>query len=97
MRTTIDVPWDGVTLTNEFTTPAGVGNPKNVGSVTLVLSARVGDGWQNGYTGSGSYFGHLHPGESQDWFWPPDGAVEITVGPENSEGTGQLEYDLPIA
>ena len=92
----ISVPCPGtrentVYLTNELTTPYGVGHPYNSGECQLFVDA-LDAGW--------SVLDELplEPGEGRDWYYPPDGAVAIVVVCRNDcTGRGELTYDMPNA
>ena len=80
---------NAVQLTNEYTTMAGVGHPTNTGTCQLFLDA---------LNASGEVILQLplEPGESRDWFSPPDGAVSIwVVCSSECSGHGELTYDTP--
>lgn len=82
---------NAVQLTNEFTTPAGVGHPTNSGECTLFLDA---------FDAAGRSVRQLQlgPGEGREWFAPPPGAVSIWVACHSDcSGRGELSYDTPVA
>jgi len=99
-KTWQDVPAPGsrtnfVRLTNEVTTPAGIGHPTNTGECPLALS---------GVTASGVIVGRpsepwhliLQPGESAPWFHgDPRAAAIIVAAFESCHGHAQLTYDTP--
>ncbi|MEV0375726.1 hypothetical protein AB0I10_39320 [Streptomyces sp. NPDC050636] len=95
-RTTVSVPCPGnlenfVRLTNEVTTPFGIGHPANTGDCKLSLGALDRAG-QRMFTGVVD----LPPGQSVDWYHAPAGGVVIFVECSVScEGRGQLTYDTP--
>jgi hypothetical protein len=80
---------NAVRLTNEFTTPAGIGHPTNTGECTLFLVAFDGDDKVVNEL-------QLDPGQSVDWYTPPAGAVAIFAAcHEECPGTGELRIDTP--
>jgi hypothetical protein len=82
---------NSVQLTNEFTTPFGIGHPTNTGDCTLFLVAL--DGNRNVVKEL-----QLDPGQSVDWYTPPAGAVAIFAAcHEECQGKGELTYDTPNA
>ena len=81
-------------LTNEFTTPYGVGNPTNVGDCPLRIMCYDKDGVS--IKGSGE---PLNPGQSLDWYWPVEGAAKIGFYCEGGKECGKaiLAYDTPAS
>ena len=84
-------PSNAVKLTNEFTTPAGIGHPTNTGDCQIFLDAL--DAGNNIILELA-----LDPGESREWFRPPSGAVGIwVVCNSGCTGRGELTYDTPMS
>jgi hypothetical protein len=82
---------NAVQLTNEFTTPAGVGHPTNTGTCQIFIDALDANGHSLLQLA-------LDPGDSRDRFHPPDGAVSIwVVCHSGCSGQGELTYDTPIS
>ena len=82
---------NAVQLTNEFTTAAGIGHPRNTGECQIFIDA-LDDG------GNVLQELALDPGDSRDWFSPPQGAVSIwVVCHSDCSGRGELTYDTPVA
>ena len=82
---------NAVRLTNEFTTPAGIGHPTNTGECQIFIDA---------LDGAGNLLLELtlDPGESRDWFHPPPGATSIwVVCNSGCSGRGELTYDTPMS
>ncbi len=98
-RETVLVPLTGwVHLTNEVTTPFGVGHPENTGTTSLMLVSIDAD--DNELSGSHAL---LEPGESMPQYSAAPGAVAIGAGAVFPEGVepapgdvSQLTYDLPV-
>jgi hypothetical protein len=82
---------NAVQLTNEFTTSAGIGHPTNTGECPIFLDAL-------GAAGNSLKNLSLNPGESRNWFSPPEGAISIwVVCHSDCSGRGELTYDTPIS
>lgn len=98
-RETVLVPLIGwVHLTNEVTTPFGIGHPENTGTTSLVLVSLDAD--ENELSGSHAL---LESGESMSHYSATAGAVAIGAGAVFPKGTGptpddvsQVTYDLPV-
>jgi hypothetical protein len=82
---------NAVQLTNEFTSPAGIGHPMNSGECQIFIDAL--DSEDNSLKQLA-----LDPGDSRDWFSPPAGTVSIWVVCSSScSGRGELTYDTPVS
>ena len=82
---------NAVQLTNEFTSPAGIGHPMNTGECQIFIDALDSEGNSLKQL-------VLDPGDSRDWFSPPAGAVSIWVVCYSScSGRGELTYDTPVS
>ena len=82
---------NAVQLTNEFTTPSGIGHPTNTGNCQIFIDAL--DAEDNSLMQLA-----LNPGDGRDWFSPPDGAVSIKVVCNSGcSGQGELTYDTPMS
>lgn len=98
LRTVVAVPSPGsvdtaVWLTNQFTTPMGIGHPENTGQTVLTLNGPGGDGQPIGDAPL-----HLNPGDAVDWFLPPEGSKTIAVACwTDATVDGELTYDTPIS
>jgi hypothetical protein len=82
---------NAVQLTNEFTTPAGIGHPRNTGECPIFIEA---------LDGAGNSVKHvmLEPGQVLAWFSPPIGAASVWVVCSSlCTGLGELNYDTPVA
>jgi len=82
---------NAVQLTNEFTTAAGVGHPRNTGGCPIFIDALDAAGRSLEQL-------LLEPGQGQAWFSPPAGAASIwVVCSSQCTGHGELTYDTPVA
>src|SRR5947209_18521969 len=99
LRERVTVPCPGtaeniVRLTNSFTTPYGIQNLFNSGSCELFVGGLDSSGeriW-------GIEHLRLGPGESADSYYAPPGSDAIfVVCAGDCSGTGQLDYDTPVA
>jgi hypothetical protein len=73
----------------------GVGNPRNVGQVGLIIAALDASGASTDPDDFGLY---LLPDASVPYFRPASGtATMLLIGDPAGVGTAILEYDLPIA
>ncbi|ARZ69946.1 hypothetical protein M1P56_03670 [Streptomyces sp. HU2014] len=95
-RTSVRVPCPGnganfVRLTNEVTTPGGVGHPANTGDCELYLHGVDRNGFPI-HQGLVS----LDPGQAMSWYHAPPGAVAIAAQCSvECDMRGELTYDTP--
>lgn len=82
----------GGVMTNEATTPHGIGHPANVGPGHIAVVALDRE-----YRILKQV--NLRPGESRDWFYAPPEAVRIAIVPLGDCDTESfaVEYDTPLA
>jgi hypothetical protein len=96
-RTSVNPPCPGtrqnfLRLSNEFTTPFGIGHPANTGECKLFLHGLD----ENGELTDAQLV--LAPGDSANWFQASPGSVSIVLScSSDCGGFGELSFDLPVA
>lgn len=96
-RETVTIPaGEFVVLTNEVTTPFGIGHPENSGGCRIALNGL--DQFGGPLPGGQAVELILAPGESATHYAAPAGAVAIAVGAFADCGPdgAQLAYDTPV-